>query len=77
MSLLEQEYLHIFIKYFHLVFIIKSPKQSLGDLLFLLRFLLSLPNNVWRLIVFAQFLLIIIIILILFILVILLSFRAP
>ena len=29
-------------------FIIKSPKQSLGDLLFLLRFLLlSLPNKVW------------------------------
>ena len=27
--------------------IIKSPKQSLGDLLFLLRFLLSLPNKVW------------------------------
>ena len=26
---------------------IKSPKQSLGDLLFLLRFLLSLPNKVW------------------------------
>jgi hypothetical protein len=47
----------------------------LGDLLFLLRFfllfllLLSLPNNVWRLIVFAPFLIIIIIIL--------LSFRAP
>ena len=38
---------------------IKSPKQSLGDLLFLLRFLLlllSLPNNIWRLIVFAPFL---------------------
>ena len=31
------------------LFLIKSPKQSLGDLLFLLRFLLllSLPNNVW------------------------------
>ena len=29
-------------------FLIKSPKQSLGDLLFLLRFLLlSLPNKVW------------------------------
>ena len=28
--------------------VIKSPKQSLGDLLFLLRFLLlSLPNKVW------------------------------
>ena len=41
---------------------IKSPKQSLGDLLFLLRFLLlNLPNNVWRLIVLAPFLLIIII----------------
>ena len=34
--------------------------------------LLSLPNNVWRLIVFAPFLIIILIIL-----VILLSFRAP
>ena len=46
--------------------LIKSPKQSLGDLLFLLRFLLlfllSLPNNVWRLIVFAPFLIIFIII---------------
>jgi hypothetical protein len=31
-----------------LLLIIKSPKQSLGDLLFLLRFfLLSLPNKVW------------------------------
>jgi hypothetical protein len=42
--------------------------------------LLSLPNNVWRLIVFAPFLLIIIIIIILIlllVLVILLSFRAP
>ena len=38
--------------------------------------LLSLPNNVWRLIVFAPFLIIIIIILVL-VLVILLSFRAP
>ena len=42
--------------------IIKSPKQSLGDLLFLLRFLflllLSLPNNIGRLIVFAPFLII-------------------
>ena len=49
----------------------KLTKRYLG--------LLSLPNNVWRLIVFAPFLLIIIIILvlILFILVILLSFRAP
>ena len=28
--------------------IIKSPKQSLGDLLFLLHFLLSLPNKVWE-----------------------------
>ena len=62
--------------------LIKSPKQSLGDLLFLLRFLLlflfllSLPNNVCRLIVFAPFLIIIIII-ILLVLVILLSFRAP
>jgi hypothetical protein len=38
---------------------------TFGDLLFLLRFLLlSLPNNVWRLIVFAQFLIIIIIIII-------------
>jgi hypothetical protein len=56
--------------------VIKSPKQSLGDLLFLLRFLLlSLPNNVWRLIVFAPFLIIIIIIIL--ILIILLSFRAP
>ena len=36
--------------------------------------LLSLPNNVWRLIVFAPFLIIIIIILVL---VLLLSFRAP
>ena len=37
-----------------------SPNQSLGDLLFLLRFLsLSLPNNVWRVIVFAPFLIII------------------
>ena len=44
--------------------VIKSPKQRLGDLLFLLRFLLSLPNNVWRLIVFAPFLIIIIIIII-------------
>ena len=42
-----------------------------GDLLFLLRFLLSLPNNVWRLIVFAPFLIIIIII------IIILSFHAP
>jgi hypothetical protein len=40
-------------------FLIKSPKQSLGDLLFLLRFLLlSLPNDVGRLIVFAPFLII-------------------
>ena len=46
-----------------IIMIIKSPKQSLGDLLFLLRFLLSLPNNVWRLIVFAPFLIIIIILL--------------
>ena len=37
--------------------------------------LLSLPNNVWRLIVFAPFLIIIIIIIL--VLVILLSFRAP
>jgi hypothetical protein len=37
---------------------------------------LSLPNNVWRLIVFAPFLIIIIIIIVL-VLVILLSFRAP
>jgi hypothetical protein len=37
--------------------VIKSPKR---DLLFLLSFLLSLPNNVWRLIVFAPFLIIII-----------------
>ena len=52
-------------------FLIKSSKQSLGDLLFLLRFLLlSLPNNVWRLIVFAPFLIIIFIIIIL-----ILSFR--
>ena len=36
--------------------------------------LLSLPNNVWRLIVFAPFLIIIIILLVL---AILLSFRAP
>ena len=35
---------------FLLIIIIKSPKQSLGDLLFLLRFLLllSLPNKVWE-----------------------------
>jgi hypothetical protein len=39
--------------------------------------LLSLPNNVWRLIVFAPFLIIIIIIILLLVLVILLSFRAP
>jgi hypothetical protein len=45
---------------FYVSIIIKSPKQSLGDLLFLLRFLLSLQNNVWRLIVFAPFLIIII-----------------
>ena len=38
---------------------------------------LSLPNNVWRLIVFAPFLIIIIIILILILIIILLSFRAP
>jgi hypothetical protein len=37
---------------------------------------LSLPNNIWRLIVFAPFLIIIIIIIVL-VLVILLSFRAP
>ena len=37
---------------------------------------LNLPNNVWRLIVFAPFLIIIIIIIVL-VLVILLSFRAP
>ena len=37
-----------------------SLPNSLGDLLFLLRFLLlSLPNNVWRLLVFAPFLIII------------------
>ena len=29
------------------ILLIKSPKQSFGDLLFLLRFLLSLPNKVW------------------------------
>ena len=29
------------------ILVIKSPKQSLGDLLFLLHFLLSLPNKVW------------------------------
>ena len=45
---------------------------------FVLSNLLSLPNNVWRLIVFAPFLIIIIIILVLvLVLVILLSFRAP
>ena len=47
-----------------------------GDLLFLLRFflllLLSLPNNVWRLIVFAPFL---IIIFIFIIMIFILSFR--
>ena len=32
--------------YFDWKTVIKSPKQSLGDLLFLLRFLLSLPNKV-------------------------------
>ena len=43
--------------------VIKSPKTTFGDLMFLLRFLLlSLPNNVWRLIVFAPFLIIIFII---------------
>ena len=39
--------------------------------------LLSLPNNVWRLIVFAPFLIIIIITILVLVLVILLSFRAP
>jgi hypothetical protein len=52
--------------------LIKSPKQSLEDLLFLLRFLLlSLPKNVWRLIVFAPFLIIIILILILILIILL------
>ena len=69
-------YLNKFLLRIPNITLFKSPKQSLGDLLFLLRFfLLSLPNKVWRLIVFAPFLLIIIIILILIL--ILLSFRAP
>ena len=46
-------YIQIFfidVKKINLIYIciVKSPKQSLGDLLFLLRFLLlSLPNKVW------------------------------
>ena len=32
---------------FLIIIIIKSPKLCLGDLLFLLGFLLSLPNKVW------------------------------
>jgi hypothetical protein len=58
---------------------IKSPKQRLGDLLFLLRFLSSLPNKVWEtycflggLIVFAPFH---IIIFIFIIIILILSFR--
>ena len=44
--------------------VIMAPKQSLGDILCLLRFLLSVPIKVWenyceRLIVFAPFLIII------------------
>ena len=59
-------------KFLIMFIFIKSPKQSLGDLLFLLHFLLSLPNKI----VFAPFLIIIINIILLFLL-FLLSFRGP